>query len=211
MNSAVTATFSETMAGASLTGTTFTLADSSGNPVAGTVMVAGDTATFAPTAILANGTAYTATVTTGAKDVAGNGLAQSRTWSFTTDSGASDIDGDGILDTFDAFPDDNRKATVSNPMGGQGTTIDTSSTSGARLMGVAAMADTDASLNQTGKPAGLGFGSGVIAFKVAGLAPGEPPASCSPSRPRSRRTPKSSRSTPVDSTSSRGPSSAETP
>ena len=34
------------------------------------------------------------------------------------------------------------------------------------------MADTDASLNQTGKPAGFAFGNGVIAFKVAGLAPG---------------------------------------
>jgi hypothetical protein len=168
----VTATFSEAMAGASLTTATFTLVDGSGNPVAGTVTSAGATATFAPTAILANGTTYTATVTTGAKDLAGNGLAQSRAWSFTTVSGTSDTDGDGIPDNLDAFPNDNRKATVPNPMGGQGTTIDTSSTAGARLMGVAAMADTDASLNQTGKPAGFGFGGGVIAFKVAGLPPG---------------------------------------
>ena len=171
-NIAVTATFSEAMAGASLTTATFTLVDGSGNPVAGTVTSAGATATFAPTVILANGTTYTATVTTGAKDLAGNGLVQSRAWSFTTVSGTSDTDGDGIPDNLDAFPNDNRKATVPNPMGGQGTTIDTSSTAGARLMGVAAMADTDASLNQTGKPAGFGFGGGVIAFKVAGLAPG---------------------------------------
>ncbi len=171
-NTAVTATFSEAMAGASLTTATFTVVDGSGNPVAGTVTSAGATATFAPTALLANGTTYTATITTGAKDLAGNGLVQSRAWSFTTVSGTSDTDGDGIPDNFDAFPNDNRKATAPNPMGGQGTAIDTSSTAGARLMGVAAMADTDASLNQTGKPAGFAFGNGVIAFKVAGLAPG---------------------------------------
>jgi hypothetical protein len=172
VNSAVTATFSETMAGASLTTATFTLVDGSGNPVAGTVTSAGATATFAPTAVLANGTTYTATVTTGAKDLAGNGLAQSRAWSFTTITGTSDTDGDGMPDNLDAFPNDNRKGTVPNPMGGQGTTIDTSSTAGTRLMGADAMADTDASLNQTGKPAGFEFANGVIAFRVAGLAPG---------------------------------------
>jgi hypothetical protein len=171
-NTAVTATFSEAMAGASLTTSTFTLVDGSGNPVSGPVTSTGATATFAPTAILANGTTYTATVTTGAKDLAGNGLAQSRAWSFTTVTGTSDTDGDGIPDNQDAFPNDSRKGTVPNPMGGQGTTIDTSSTAGTRLMGVAAMADTDASLNQTGKPAGFEFGNGVIAFNVAGLAPG---------------------------------------
>ncbi len=168
----VTVTFSEAMASASLTTATFTLVDGSGNPVAGTVTPAGATATFAPTTNLANGTTYTATVTTGARDLAGNGLAQSRVWSFTTVSGASDTDGDGIPDNLDAFPNDNRKGTVPNPMGGQETIIDTSSTPGARLMGVAAMADTDTSLNQTGKPAGFVFGNGVIAFQVAGLAPG---------------------------------------
>ena len=171
-NAAVTATFSEGMSGASLTSATFTLADSSGNPVAGTVTSDGATATFAPTANLANGTTYTATITTGAKDLAGNGLAQSHAWSFTTVSGTADTDGDGVPDNLDAFPNDNRKATVPNPMGGEAITIDASSTAGARLMGVVAMADADASLNQTGKPAGFGFGNGVVSFKIAGLAPG---------------------------------------
>jgi hypothetical protein len=172
VNTAVTATFSEAMAGASLTTATFTLVDGSGNPVAGTVTPAGATATFAPTAPLANGTTYTATVTTGARDLAGNGLAQSRAWSFTTVSSAADTDGDGIPDNMDTFPSDNRKGTVPNPRGGQGPLIDTSSNANTRLMGVDAFADTDASLNQTGKPAGFVFGNGVIAFKVAGLAPG---------------------------------------
>jgi hypothetical protein len=172
VNTAVTATFSEAMAGASLTTATFNLANGSGVPVTGTVTPFGATATFAPAANLANGTTYTATITTGAKDLAGNALAQSRVWSFTTVSGGGDTDGDGIPDNMDAFPSDNRKGTVPNPMGGQGATIDTSSTANTRLMGVAAFADTDASLNQTGKPAGFVFGHGVIAFNVAGLAPG---------------------------------------
>jgi len=43
-------------------------------PVAGTVTYAGTTATFAPASGLAANTVYTATITTGAKDLAGNPL-----------------------------------------------------------------------------------------------------------------------------------------
>jgi len=42
------------------------------------------TATFAPTSNLAASTVYTATITTGAKDLAGNALAANFVWSFTT-------------------------------------------------------------------------------------------------------------------------------
>jgi hypothetical protein len=48
------------------------------------VTCSGNIATFAPTAALAEGKIYTATVTTGAKDAAGNALAANYTWSFTT-------------------------------------------------------------------------------------------------------------------------------
>jgi hypothetical protein len=50
----------------------------------GTVTYSGTTATFTPTANLAAGTTYTATITTAAKDVAGNALANNYVWSFTT-------------------------------------------------------------------------------------------------------------------------------
>src|SRR5207302_63468 len=53
-------------------------------PVAGTVSYAGVTATFTPASALAPLTAYTATVTTGARDLAGNALATDFSWSFTT-------------------------------------------------------------------------------------------------------------------------------
>jgi methionine-rich copper-binding protein CopC len=87
---AITVTFSEAMDQATVNATTFFV-----RPTAGGSNVAGvitynattNTATFTPSSALAGGTAYTATVTTGAKDLAGNALAATKTWTFaTTDS-----------------------------------------------------------------------------------------------------------------------------
>lgn len=95
-NTAVTATFTEDMAPASISGTSFTLACAAPcSTPAGTVsyVVGNRTAIFAPAAPLATGTVYTATVTTAATDLAGNALAgnqaalpaaSSHVWSFTT-------------------------------------------------------------------------------------------------------------------------------
>ena len=77
----ITATFSEAMTAATLTTATFTVSGVSG---AVTVDAANRLATFTPTAPLAAQTAYTATVTTGVKDLAGNALAANVTWTFTT-------------------------------------------------------------------------------------------------------------------------------
>ena len=83
----VEATFSEAMDPATLTTATFALAPHGGGPAV-TITVAYDaatrTATLDPDADLAPGTAYTATVTTGATDAAGNPLAADRVWAFTT-------------------------------------------------------------------------------------------------------------------------------
>jgi len=85
LNSSVSATFSEAMTNSTLTTATFTLVPTSGGAaVAATVDVSGNTATFTPLADLAASTQYTATVTTGAKDAAGNALAANFIWSFTT-------------------------------------------------------------------------------------------------------------------------------
>jgi hypothetical protein len=54
--------------------------------VAGTVSYVDGTATFTPTDSLAPLTAYTATISTGAKDLAGNALTSDMSWSFTTAS-----------------------------------------------------------------------------------------------------------------------------
>jgi hypothetical protein len=83
INRKIIATFSEGMDSATITTTTFTLMQGT-TPVSGAVTYVGVTATFAPAANLSASTAYTATITTGAKDPTGNALASSKVWTFTT-------------------------------------------------------------------------------------------------------------------------------
>jgi Ice-binding-like/Bacterial Ig-like domain/Bacterial Ig-like domain (group 2) len=83
LNQKIAATFSKVMDSSTITTTTFTLNQGT-TAVLGTVSYAGTTATFTPTANLAASTLYTATITTGAKDLAGNALASSFVWTFTT-------------------------------------------------------------------------------------------------------------------------------
>jgi hypothetical protein len=80
----ITATFSEAMDSGTIDATTFTLTGPGLTPVAGAVSYSGTIATFTPTAYLANSTLFTATITTGAKDLAGNALASNKVWTFTT-------------------------------------------------------------------------------------------------------------------------------
>jgi hypothetical protein len=84
VNTLVSATFSEAMNAATINGATFTLTGPGATPVVGTVTYAGSTATFTPIAVLANGTLFTAAITTGAKDPAGAPLAANFVWTFTT-------------------------------------------------------------------------------------------------------------------------------
>ena len=88
-NSRVSATFSEDMNPATVSGSSFTLNNTTlGTPVAGTVAysVASRTAIFTPSAAsgLPANTLFTATVTTAATDLVGNALAVATSWSFTT-------------------------------------------------------------------------------------------------------------------------------
>ena len=87
LNQKIAATFSKAMDSTTITTTTFTLKQGT-TAVAGTVAYAGTTATFTPTANLAASTAYTATISTGATDLAGNALAGGGSapnpWTFTT-------------------------------------------------------------------------------------------------------------------------------
>jgi len=86
----VLATFSEPMDAASITGSSFTLAGDGGQPVAASVRYDDTTwtATLEPDVALAPNAVYTATVTSGARDPAGNGLAGDVSWSFVTDTAA---------------------------------------------------------------------------------------------------------------------------
>ena len=55
--------------------------------------------TFDPSSSLAASTSYTATLTTGVKDIAGNAMTTAKTWSFTTAAASTSSCGDNLLDT----------------------------------------------------------------------------------------------------------------
>jgi Ice-binding-like/Bacterial Ig-like domain len=82
-NNQVTASFSTAMNPATVNTSTFLVSQGT-TPVAGAVTYSGTTATFTPTDIFSPGLVYTATITTGVKDMGGNGLTSKTVWSFTT-------------------------------------------------------------------------------------------------------------------------------
>ncbi len=83
IGNALTATFSQALNPLTINTTTFSLKQGT-TPIPGTVGYAGFTATFTPLASLAPNTLFTATITTGVTDLAGNPLASNYIWSFTT-------------------------------------------------------------------------------------------------------------------------------
>jgi hypothetical protein len=85
INSKVSANFSEAMSASSINATTFILKQGA-VAVPGTVSYAGQVAVFTPMANLSPLTSYSATITTGAVDVAGNHMAANKVWNFTTAS-----------------------------------------------------------------------------------------------------------------------------
>jgi outer membrane beta-barrel protein len=82
VNQKINVAFSEDMAQETLTAATVTLMQGN-TPVSGTVTSTASSATFTPARNLEKGNAYTATITTGAKDLAGNKLAHNYEWGFT--------------------------------------------------------------------------------------------------------------------------------
>jgi hypothetical protein len=89
-NTLATATFSQAMQASTINTTTFTLTGPGLTAVPGTVtyVASSDVATFTPTNPLALDTLYTASITTGAEDLAGDPLASDYVWTFTTSATA---------------------------------------------------------------------------------------------------------------------------
>ena len=81
VNTPLTATFSEAMDPATINGSSFSVAGVSGTVAYDAV---NRVARFTPDLPLLNSTTYTATISSAAKDLAGNGLPLTRIWSFTT-------------------------------------------------------------------------------------------------------------------------------
>jgi hypothetical protein len=114
MGKQVTATFSEAMSSASISGSTVELRASSGDLVAATVSYNSVTMTevLVPTSPLMNLATYTARVkggSSGVKDIAGNALAADYTWSFTTAAAGNpeslSIWGDSVVPSVSAADD----------------------------------------------------------------------------------------------------------
>jgi outer membrane protein OmpA-like peptidoglycan-associated protein len=82
VNQKATVAFSEAMDPATLTAATFTLKQGT-TPLPGKVTSSASTATFVPASDFEDGKVYTATITTGTKDLAGNALANNYVWDFT--------------------------------------------------------------------------------------------------------------------------------
>ncbi|MBI2920826.1 MAG: Ig-like domain-containing protein [Planctomycetes bacterium] len=82
----VTATFTHDMDPATITTSTFRLQDGAGAPVAGTVSwnAATRTATFTPSALMADQVLYTATLSGAIRDLDGETLGDDYVWTFWT-------------------------------------------------------------------------------------------------------------------------------
>jgi hypothetical protein len=107
-----TATFSEKMDSNTFTNSTFTLVGPSGAVAASRgLSTDGKTATLNPTNDLAPSTTYTATITTGVKDLAGNALAQNTTWTFKT-AAPADSTAPTVSSIDRANPDPTNTSTV---------------------------------------------------------------------------------------------------
>lgn len=83
LNKVVSIRFSESMNPLTITGSSISIANGATN-APGVVSYTGTTAVFSPTSNWLAGTTYTATVTTAAKDLAGNALANDYIFTFTT-------------------------------------------------------------------------------------------------------------------------------
>jgi hypothetical protein len=86
LNQKLLATFSEAMAPATISATTFTLTGPGTTSVTGVVtyLASGSNAIFVPSAALTASTLYTATITTGVTGLDGTAMASNYVWTFTT-------------------------------------------------------------------------------------------------------------------------------
>ena len=89
-NNDIEFTFSEAMDPSTINNSTFTVMQGS-TVVPGTVVYSGTKATFTPTTVLAPGTSYTATITTGAKNLAGTSIPSNSVLNFTTGGSSSTL------------------------------------------------------------------------------------------------------------------------
>lgn len=86
LNTSVLITFSEALDPTTINNQTYTLRRNGTTQVAGTISYVGTTASFKPNSPLSANTNYSAEVTTGIQDLAGNPLQSIYSWGFTTET-----------------------------------------------------------------------------------------------------------------------------
>jgi len=152
-NTVVQAQFNEAVDPTTVTTATFYLKQNRLNTsVAGAVSVAGNQATFTPTNPIGYPYDYTATITTGVMDLAGNAMSAPYAWSFTT------------VDTSTPTGIGTATATVGSVTGTGNITV---SLSAGVITEIHAVSDGNAALNSTGKPSGFLFPDGMVFFNAA--------------------------------------------
>lgn len=151
------AIFSEQMNALTITTTSYTVTGPGATPVAGTVSYAGTTATFNPASNLAANTTYTSTITTAAKDLAGNALAANYVWSWTTsataDTTAPTVSSTGVANGATGVPI-NRNSTAifseqMNPLTINTATYTVTGPGATPVAGAVTYAGTTATFNPT--------------------------------------------------------------
>ncbi|MBK6266713.1 DUF3494 domain-containing protein [Marivirga sp. S37H4] len=110
-NKTISVTFNEEMDIETINNSSFTL-EQGNNSISGTVTYNNEIAIFTPDALLEAGLTYTASISTDAKDLAGNALAANTEWSFTT------VETSSVLATVDLGSSANyvilAKSTITN-------------------------------------------------------------------------------------------------
>jgi hypothetical protein len=144
LDAVVTVVFGQAMDPASLTSSTFTVGGAQG---AVTYDPSSRTATFTPSVNLTPGTRYTATLSSGVRDATGRSPSGGYTWSFLT-----------------------RARSVTIPAStGSGSLNLAVVTDGAYLSDFEALRVDDRSINQSGRPTGYDFPSGILSYTVKGI------------------------------------------
>lgn len=111
INTTIMAIFSEEVNAATINNASFTVSDGVSN-IAGLVACSGANAVFTPTSALSTYTTYTATITTGVQDKAGNSLETNYVWGFITGSGSIPQKISGTVKNASGQPISNATVTV---------------------------------------------------------------------------------------------------
>ncbi|MGA9668937.1 MAG: Ig-like domain-containing protein [Terracidiphilus sp.] len=170
INTPISATFSVAMNPSSITSSTFTVTGP-GGAVAGAVSYSGLTATFTPAAVLAYGTTYTGTITTGATNQAGTPLLGNYVWTFTTITPAptviASIPANGATSVVINTPISATFSEAMNPSSISGSTFTVTGPGGTAVAGTVAYSGVTATFATT---ANLAFGTIYTATITTGAA-----------------------------------------